>query len=580
MKYVIYIVLGIVLLFSILSFAAGPFIHSYLNNNGEKLIGRKVSVESVSANLFTGALTIDSLFIYEPDGETEFFSFRQLNARLFVPRLLFGTYDFSRFEVNNLNVNIEQRDTIFNFTDIIRHLEGDEPDTTAFSLPLILSNLDIRNSTLRYQDLLVHSDFRISDFSLVIPGIDLRDVNTSVGASLQFVDGGQLQTQFKYDDRHRTYELDLNVENFNLEGILPYVRQQIAFGEMKGIMNLDMKMKGNSSHLLDFSLRGNAGIRGLEVFDPEGKPMVECDTVTIGVRDMDLKANRIELSQVFFNEPTLHIAYGADSLDNFSRLMVLANEQTEEAAMVEGENETEVSFNGKSKDLRLVIDRLDLRYASVYYRDESLQADPFVYTLSRMSLSAPAFSLDGVNHITASAKLGDKGRLDFRYDGRLSDYRNIKMKVAVDQVDVCDFSPYTVEMFGNEVSSGILSLNMLTETHDGQIYGENRIVVNNPKVEKKRHDVTPEMHIPFRTGVYILTDRDNVLDVEIPLRGNVDDPRFSYKRLIFRTLGKLIVKVCTSPFRRSSSEDVLSLDTRSLDEINLDSIPSDILKEE
>ena len=92
------------------------------------------------------------------------------------------------------------------------------------------------------------------------------------------------------------------------------------------------------------------------------------------------------------------------------------------------------------------------------------------------------------------------------------------------------------------------------------------------------------MNIPFRTGVYILTDKDDVLDINLPVKGDIEDPKFSYKRVLFRTMGKFIVKVCTSPFRRnrnkSTGADILKQDARNLDDIEIDSISNDLLDDE
>lgn len=587
LKFVLALVAVLVLLFVVLTFAAGPMVRGVINDKGPQLLGRKVHVDDVSINFFTGSFQLDSLMVAEADGVTPFMSVRKVRASISIPRLLFGTYSLNDVDVDRLRLEVQQRDTVFNFSDILDLLASDEADDSP--LPLVLRNINIHNSHIHYQDLLVRSDFRINDFSLFIPGVDLRDISTSVGMQLSLGDGGQLSTRLDYDERTHSYRVNLQLEGFNLQSILPYVRQQIAFGELAGTLNLDLEMKGDLRHMLDFSLRGTAGVRGLNVLDPDGHPMVQCDTVAIGVRNMDLKQNRIELSQILFDRPDIRIAYGKDSLDNFTRLMTAEALASEAALPADDlEAETSVSFNGRQKELRLLIDQLAIQQARLSYRDESLQADPFVYQLADVNFHASSFTLNGINHLTANARLGQQGTLEFRYDGPITDQRNIRMSVMADNVDFSEFSPYTVQMFGNEVSGGTLSVNMAMQTVNGQLMSQNRFILRDPKVEKKRRDVSPEMNIPFRAGMYLLTDRNDVCDIDLPVHGNLDEPRFSYKRLIFRTLGKLIVKVVTSPFRRQKSAsgdelsagELLQLDNRSLESISLDSLSTEILSEE
>lgn len=584
LRILVILVAVIAVLLGVLTAVAGSVVKSYINDNGPSLIGRQMHVEDASVNLFTGAMRLDSLFVAEADGQSRFLSVHQFNARLSVPKLFMGTYDLDHVDVDQLRLDVEQRDTVFNFSDILAFLGEDDADDEP--LPLVLRNINIHNSYIRYQDLLVRSDFRINDFSLFIPGVDLRNINTSVGMDLSLGDGGQLSTKVDYDEGSQTYKVNLLLTDFNLQSILPYVRQQIAFGDLEGTLGVNLEMQGSMKHMLDFSLRGKAGVRDLRISDPDGQPMVECDTVAIDVRDLDLTRNRIELGRIVFDKPNIRIAYGKDSLDNFSRLMVQAAAEAQEQP--EASSEASVSFNGKDEDLRLVIDRLSIQDATVSYRDESLMAEPFVYALSAVNFSAPNFTLAGKNHITISARLGERGRLNVVYDGKVTDQRNMHLTLSAEDVAFSDFSPYTVQMFGNEVTQGTLSVNMLATTVDGSLTSQNRFVLVDPKVEKKRKDINPEMSIPFRAGMYMLTDRNNVCDIDLPVKGNIDEPRFSYKRLIFRTLGKLIVKVCTSPFRRSrssagvalSTDEVLQLDDRSLDDISLDSISSDMLIDE
>ncbi len=599
LKVISALIILVLVVLTVLTFAAGPYLRTYINDHGTELLGRKVYAGDIALNGFTGSLSIDSLIIAEQDGTTRFLSARNIKTRLNVPRLFFGTYVLDNFEVNDLHLDILQRDTVFNFSDIITRLtEGEESDEP---LPLVINDINIHNSFIHYKDSLVGSDFNLNDFSLFIPGIDLRDINTSVGIDLSFTDGGSLKTKVDYDDRHKMYNLDIKVNDFNLRSILPYIRQSIYLGDLKGVLNLDVVIRGSVAHLLDFTLKGEAGIRQLDVLDEDGKTMVRCDTVRIGVRDIDLPANRINFSRVYFNQPYIRIQYDKDSLDNFSRLITKAEQRLAEqdslrlieqgidpATVVSSNasdtllNQTLVEFNGHQYHRHLVIDSLVIDSAQLSYRDESLRHDPFVYELSNVNILAPNFSFDGINHITANAQLGREGRMKFWYDGQTVDQRNMHMVVQADNIDVKDFSPYTVQMFGNEVSGGTLSVNLMYDTKDGNLLGQNRIVVREPKVEKKRRGVDPEMHIPFRTGVYLLTDKNDVLDIDIPVKGNIEEPQFSYKRILFRTMGKLLVKVCTSPFRRNRNHDNSDLlnDTRSLDDINLDSISSDLLNEE
>lgn len=549
-----------------LSFAAGSIVRSFVNNKGESLIGCRMSLQEANVNLFSGNVELDSLVIFADDGVSDFLSIHHLQTKLSVPRLLFGTYALDSLKVDQLRVDIWQRDTLLSCSRFVDYLTAPSDEPT----PLVISNIDLRNSAIHYSDQLVGSEFSFNDFSLNVPGVDLRELNTSVGVEFGFVDGGMLKTNIKYNERAQTYELDLDLCSFDLKGILPYVRQQLSIDDLKGTLDLQMVLKGSLAHLLDFSMHGKANIHGLDLIDPFDRSMLRSDSVAFGIRAIDLKSNSIRLSELYLDKPYINIEYGKDGLDNFSRLM--PQSATSEAAPAD--SSAVLLFNDKEQSLKLIVDRFAIRGASLDYFDESLVEEPFVYKLEDFNITAPNFTLTGRNRISANARLGEEGKFTFTYEGYISDLRNLHMQVIAENIDVADFSPYTVQMFGNEISQGNLSCYINADTHQGELTSLTRILLRDPKVEKKRRGVKPEMKVPFRTGMYILTDKDNVCDLELPVKGNVDDPKFSYKRLLFRTLGKLVVKVCTSPFGRHSE------DTRSLDDINLDEVNDDLMKDE
>ena len=78
---------------------------------------------------------------------------------------------------------------------------------------------------------------------------------------------------------------------------------------------------------------------------------------------------------------------------------------------------------------------------------------------------------------------------------------------------------------------------------------ENKIDIYKARVGNRRKDVEPEMKIPLKTALYILKDKDDKILIDMPISGNVDSPEFNYMKLVWKTLGNLLVKVATSPAR-------------------------------
>jgi hypothetical protein len=56
------------------------------------------------------------------------------------------------------------------------------------------------------------------------------------------------------------------------------------------------------------------------------------------------------------------------------------------------------------------------------------------------------------------------------------------------------------------------------------------------------------MSLPLGLAVALLKDPEGKIDIDLPVRGNVDDPEFRYGGVILKALANLIVKIVASPF--------------------------------
>ncbi len=56
------------------------------------------------------------------------------------------------------------------------------------------------------------------------------------------------------------------------------------------------------------------------------------------------------------------------------------------------------------------------------------------------------------------------------------------------------------------------------------------------------------LDLPLGLAVALLKDADGKIDIDLPVRGNVDDPEFSYGGVIWSALGNLLTKIILSPF--------------------------------
>ena len=128
-------------------------------------------------------------------------------------------------------------------------------------------------------------------------------------------------------------------------------------------------------------------------------------------------------------------------------------------------------------------------------------------------------------------------------------------------------SPYSGNYAGYAIEAGVLSLDLKYALEDNQLDGNNRIVIDQMKLgEKVASDKAVDL--PLELALALLTDSNGVIDMEVPVGGNVDDPSFSVGSVVMGALMNLITKAVTSPFTllaslADSEEDLQRLNFKS-----------------
>ena len=115
-------------------------------------------------------------------------------------------------------------------------------------------------------------------------------------------------------------------------------------------------------------------------------------------------------------------------------------------------------------------------------------------------------------------------------------------------MDISSLTPYSGTYAGYAIDSGTLNLD-LSYTLDGdRLQGANRIVISQLVLGEPVASAQA-LDLPLKLALALLTDSSGVIDLELPITGNLQNPEFSLGRIIGRTLRNILMKTVTAPFR-------------------------------
>ncbi len=123
----------------------------------------------------------------------------------------------------------------------------------------------------------------------------------------------------------------------------------------------------------------------------------------------------------------------------------------------------------------------------------------------------------------------------------------LDLKANVRDIELGPFTPYSGKYVGYAIEKGKLTFNVAYKIEHRKLAASNQIVIDQltfgGKVESPQ-----ATKLPVMLAVALLKDRNGVIDVNLPISGSLDDPKFSIGGLIIKVIINLITKAITAPF--------------------------------
>jgi hypothetical protein len=368
---------------------------------------------------------------------------------------------------------------------------------------------------------------------------------------IRLLQGGSLAAKGVLRSSGDEFAGQVKLEGFNLKPLRPAllkrVPPELVSGEVSMDLKTDYRARGGRR---EFRASGVVRVDNLQVNETQSEErLLGWQTLTASGVNLSLVPDALKIEEVRIVGLNAKVIVFKDRSVNLAKAVKLESPPPAAGAAPAGATQPATIADVEAL-FPVTVGRVTLEQGRVDFADLSLVL-PFAAVVQEVSGVAQGLSTDRASRATVRME----GRVDeyglARVNGSLSPFRPtsfLDLNVNFRNVDLPPLSPYSATFAGRRIASGRLALDLQYKINDKQLAGENRVVLEKFTLGE-RVEAPGALSLPLDLAVALLTDSDGKIDIAVPVRGNVDDPQFSYGQVIWQAISNLLTRIVTAPFR-------------------------------
>jgi hypothetical protein len=140
-------------------------------------------------------------------------------------------------------------------------------------------------------------------------------------------------------------------------------------------------------------------------------------------------------------------------------------------------------------------------------------------------------------------KQGEYTLIDVKGDGLLMDpVSQLELSANIKQLDLPPITPYTSETMGYGMKSGVIDSDIKLSLKQKEIDSVVDLKIDSIEVvetnQKTAEQVSSASGMSIDLAVSTLKDSDNIINLKLPIKGNIDEPDFDLSQIINKAMGQ------------------------------------------
>lgn len=511
------------------------------------------SPETASSFLQLGSLSLEQGTVRLPDNNAALAGIAVNELQIAANRDVDGSVDLQRL----LSGLTDTTDTTSSDIEVATQTPND-PEPTPWTVSI--ERLQLNNNQLSFTDRALRTEYT-RQLSL---NLSVSDIDNQPGTPFPFelslgLDSGGTGTL----QGDLTVLPDLSVETvltldgIELNAVAPFLAEYTTLNLQNGELNSTLAISTNTEEPL--ALDGDLSINELLLIDTQrdaqllSLPTLQADSLRYSVAN-----NSAELSELLLSGLDIRVIINEDGTTNLGQSVSSSNSTTTDAddpasassLETESQSSPEATQTAQSALPSITLGRISLENAAMDFTDRNL---PFEFNANVQELNADINNISNttseLTQFTLEGRVGEFGLMQL--DAELDPF-NFANAATIDlrfsNIDLPGATPYAIKFAGREVDDGTIGLRLEYTLENQQLVANNRMTLND-LVLGEEIEYPDAMDLPLDLALALLKDSNGVIEFEVPVSGELNDPEFDLGPAIRRAIGNILTNIVAAPFR-------------------------------
>jgi len=556
LKKILLIISGIIIILCGIIVLSASFITKYLvEKYSVKYTGRVITMDWAYTNPFTGYIHFSDFKMYEFKSDSVFFSADGVSFNLALLKLFSKNYEITQLTLDHPRIIVTQNKKEFNFNDMVEKFSSKKnSDTTKAPVHLSILNIKINDGEFYYREKQIPINYFIKNLYIESPGIrwDVDSIETKYSFS-SGIGSGDMKGYFSMNLKTYDYRMTDIVHQFDLKIIEQYLKPMINYGNFSAILEANIYAKGNFHDAGNISIKGMLGINDFHIGKSINDDYADFKKLAVGIIELSPNNKKYIFDTISLSQPYLKYER-YDYLDNMEMMFGKGG------ATVAAANNNSAPFNLVLEigdyikvlyknffNSNYNINRIAISNGELKFNDYSISEK---FTMDFMPVSVFADSIDK-NHKRVSAIFNSGiypyGNVSVALSINPKDSGDFDMQYNLHKLSLTMFNPYIINYTSFPLDRGTLEFNGTWHVRNSIIHSENHLVIIDPRLTKRlKNKDTKWMPMPLIMS--IIRETGNVIDYEIPISGNLKDPKFHLHSVLIDLLENIFLKPSSTAY--------------------------------